>query len=279
MPAAEQFSPHFVRSFVLECHAQGLTKEATINLLEVAVLKAAHDNPAFAEGFAHRAAVEGLDKSAWALAGKALAGVAGLGAVGYGANKAYDAAHNFNRNSWSDVPSAGGYNPEAAKAVEKARLAERSGGVSYLNEQADYVGKRRAELQGVVNSGGPGMASAGTELQGLRRSPFEGQRAKTLQELSAYGQTNADNLRTVQDDLKSLDDSRNSWWHKARKFVGLGHDFEADERRLWGQKDTLSSRDRLNSEMLRRLEGGYTGGDAAEAEPTQTLQQRFFRTQ
>ncbi len=70
MPALESLTPAYVESFILACRDEGLTKEATAQLLQLHAAEAAFSNPGFAEGFAQvlrEVPVRGQVKAASAL--------------------------------------------------------------------------------------------------------------------------------------------------------------------------------------------------------------------
>ncbi len=277
MPAAEQFTPPFVKAFVTRCYTEGLTKEAATYLLELTSLAAAHQNPAFEAGFMEKLAEEGLEKNAWSLAGKLMTGGLALGGLGLGANKAYDAFRKHNRQPWSDVPLYGVYDPASAAAGEKAKLDAASKGVAELNAKADADGKRRYELQQVVNSGGPGAAAAIAELQTLRKSPYSGHRARYGQELDTYHTGLNENLSEVQTELSDLNSSRNSLWNRTRNFFGMPKDFDAEERELVAQQARLSEQARLSQTLRDRLSSGSTTFSSG-VPSREDMQSRFFPT-
>lgn len=286
MSNAAPITPAFVEAFVLECKASGMSKEATTKLLQVTMLKVACETPAFAEGFSNRLAVEGMDKSAWAMAGKLLTGGLAAGAAGLGAHAAYKHLNPSTPGLTTDMPvpaapySAGGgvYDATKAKADEQSFLADRSQGVAGINEKASVDSKRQAELQAVVDSNGPGAAAAIGELQTLRKSPFVAQRDAYSKDLSKYTTNTARQLQESQSQLKDLNASRGSWWNKTRNFLGFPKDFDAEERALVSRSGQLSSQNRAAETLQRRLKGGYVGGDIPAEEQNKTLQERFFPT-
>jgi hypothetical protein len=279
MPTAEQFTPAFVGAFISRCHERGLTKEAATHLLTVAATIAAHQNPGFAAGFNEKMSEGGLEKSAWAMAGKLLTGGLALGGAAggaaYGYNKIRDGIHNYNRQPWGDVPLAG--TPEAWGDLEAAKLRAASTGVAELNRGADQDGKRRYELEQLVQSGGPGAAAAITELQRLRRSPYAGQRARYGQELEQYHSGVNNHLNTVQQDLSQLNGSRGSWWNRTRDFFGFPRDFDGEERNLVAQQARLAEQARLSQRLRDRLHSGATSFSEGPMSQ-ETLQSRFFPT-
>lgn len=281
MPTAEQFTPVFVGAFIARCYERGLTKEATTSLLNAAATIAAHQNQGFAAGFNEKMSEGGLEKSAWALAGKLLTGGLGLGAIGgaglYGYNKIRDGVRGHNRQAWGDVPMIGGYDPAAAARSEQDRLREASKGIADINRNTDKDGRRLAELQSVVSSGGPGAAVAIAELQRLRSSPYAGQRARYQQDLDNYQTGTAKGLGTVQQDLSELNADRESLWNRARKFIGFPRDFDGEERNLVAQQARLSEQQRLAQRMGERLRSGATSFSDGPMTNEQ-LQRNFFPT-
>lgn len=278
MPDADQFTPSFVVAFVTNCHAAGLTKEATVDLLTISAIAAAHRQPGFAEGFRERMAREELEKSAWALAGKALVGGLGLAGLGYAGSQAMDAFHNHNREAWSDAPTIGGYDPVAAAKGEQDQLNAASKGIGALNSTVDANGKRRAELQTAIDSGSPGSANAVGELQRLRTDPSSAQRDAYGRQLDSYHQHSADNLATAQKDLQDLNASRHSWWNKARNFVGMPADLDGRERELVGQTSRLAQQARISGRLSDRLRSGTTEFANYDPATQPSLQDRFFPT-
>lgn len=275
MPTAAQFTPLFIESFVRRCHASGLTKEATVCLLEMSALKAAHEQQGFAAGFNERMSEGGLEKSAWAMAGKLMASGLGAAGLGYGA---YRMGHNKARQPWPDLPSAGTFDPTTAATNERDQLAHFSRGIGDLNRQVGETGRRHAELQAVVDSNGPGAADAIRELQAIRRAPFARQRETYGRELDAYNQGVNRNLSLAERDLDNLNQSRGSFWNRTREFFGYPKDFDTPERELVGQKSRLAEQARLSERLRSRLRSGATGFDDRAPVPQEDLQSRFFPT-
>lgn len=277
MPAAAQFTPLFVESFIRRCYDAGITKEATVYLLELSAFKAAHEQPGFAAGFNERMSSGPLEKSAWAMAGKLMAGAAGAGALGYGGYKAHEAFKGHNRQPWPDVPQIGGYSATGAANDYRHQLSAASKGIGQLNAEVDRVGRRRTELEGVVSEG-PGAEQAIGELQALRKSPYPSQRAAYGRDLDQYNQGVNENLGVARQDLQDLNASRGSWWNKARAFVGMPRDFDTEERNLVGQTGRLAEQARLSERLRTRLRSGASSFDDRAPAPQETLQSRFFQT-
>lgn len=274
MPAASEFTPLFVESFVRRCYDAGLTKEATVTLLELSALKAAHEHPSFADGFNERMSEGGLEKSAWARAAKIGLGALGLGGVGYGA---YRAGHSAARPPWSDAPQMGGYTAGGAAEDYRHQLESASRGISELNMNVDRDGRRRAELEGVVYEG-PGAHQAIGELQRLRRSPYARQRESYGRALDRYHEQSNAGLDVARRDIEDLNASRGSWWNKAREFVGFPRDFDGEERALTGQSSRLAEQSRLSGQLRQRLRSGATSFDDRPPAAQDTVQSRFFQT-
>jgi hypothetical protein len=277
MPAAAQFTPLFVESFIRRCYDAGITKEATVYLLELSALKAAHEQPGFAAGFNERMASGPLEKSAWARAGKLIAGAAGMGALGYGGYKAHEATIRRNRQPWPDVPQIGGYSATGAADNYRHQLSAASEGIGQLNAEVDRVGRRRAELEDVVAEGQDADKAIG-ELQALRKSPYPSQRDAYGRELDRYNQGVNENLGVARRDLADLNASRGSWWNRARAFVGMPRDFDDEERNLVGRTARLAEQARLSAQLRERLRSGATGFDDRAPVPQETLESRFFQT-
>lgn len=302
MPDAALFTPAFVESFISKCHAEGLTKEATVVLLEMAALGAAHRQEGFAEGFADRMALEELTKGAsWrglgrlarrglrfarkhpvvattSALGVGAAGLGTLGAAGYGINSAMNSFRNHNRGALGDVPTYGGYDPALAQKDFQTQLNEASRGIGKLNAQVDANGKRMEVLRGGLENG-TADGGAVAELRNLEANPVMGERTALDKRLGSFHDEASKQLRTTQEDLKRLDASRGSWWNKAREFVGVPKDFDTPERNLYDQKKRLTEQTRLAERLRNRLISGSTEFSTGGVPSRQTLQERFFPTE
>lgn len=279
MPAASEFTPLFVEAFVRRCYDAGLTKEATITLLELSAVKAAHEQPGFAAGFNEKMCAGDLEKSAWAMAGKLLTGglVGGglVGGIGYGVNRAADAFHNHNRGTIGGVPTIGGYDPKQNANRNRLDLAEASRGIGELNKTVGDNGRRQFLLQEALdNDTGGGDAQA--ELERLQADPAARQRQQYGEQLDSYN-SSAQRMRdTARQDYQDLQQTRGSWWGKTRQF--FGHDYGPRSRQLADQKKNMAEQAQLSGRLRQRLRSGATNFDDRAPTPPETLESRFFQT-
>lgn len=276
MPAASEFTPLFVEAFVRRCYDAGLTKEATVTLLELSAVKAAHAQPGFAAGFNERMSAGDLEKSAWARAAKIGAGALGLGGLGYGGYKAHDAFRNHNRGTIGGVPTIGDYDPEQNANRNRLDLADASRGIGELNKTVGDNGRRQFLLQEALgNNTGGGDAQA--ELERLQADPAARQRQQYGEQLDSYT-SSAQRMRdTAQQDYQDLQQTRGSWWGKTRKF--FGHDYGPRARQLADQKKHMAGQVQMSSRLRERLRSGATNFDDRAPTPPETLESRFFQTQ
>lgn len=279
MPAASEFTPLFVEAFVRRCYDAGLTKEATVTLLELSAVKAAHEQPGFAAGFNERMCEGDIEKSAWALAGKLLTGglVGGglVGGLGYGGYKAYDAFRNHNRETIGGVPTIGGYDPKQNANRNRLDLAEASRGIGKINKIVGDNGRRKAVLQDALdNDTGGGDAQA--ELDRLRLDPAARQRQQYGEQLDDYASDAQRMHATAKQDYQNLQRRQGSWWGKTRKF--FGHDYGPRSRQLADQKKNMAEQVQLSGRLRERLRSGATNFDDRAPTPPETLESRFFQT-
>jgi chromosome segregation ATPase len=158
---------------------------------------------------------------------------------------------------------------EAAKR-EKAEIEKLSKRVAELNRNADREGKRRAELQEAVDKGAPGAAEAIRELQILRNRPAIREREDYIRELEAKHAELSKKLTATEAKLKKVQSSRGSRFSNER-------DLDAEELKLAGWRESLTTAIRINNRILDRLKSGAT--TFSEGPMTQeTLQERFFPT-
>lgn len=300
----------FVESFVLTCLDRGLTKEATADLLRLHAVSAAFAMPGFAAGFDQtlkEAAVRGLTKEAAGNLGKMVGGGIGLigsmfkgvgsgaRAVGRGAKAAPAVATGLagvglgagivGLNQMrtpaapaADAPSIGVYDKTRAEAGEKAKQKDLATGTNELNKRIGVDGRRKAELQAVIDSNGPGAASAIAELQRLRGDAAKGQRTTYSKELQSHATATGTALEQSQRKLTDVQGARGSWMTKLRNFVGMPRDIDGEERALVGETSRLAEQNRIAVETRRRLDRGVVSGDPHEIIAPQDLQSRFFPT-
>lgn len=275
MPAASEFTPLFVESFVRRCYDAGLTKEATVTLLELSATKAAHEQPGFAAGFNEQMCEGGLDKSAWALAGKLLTGGLVGGGVGYGGYKAYDAFRNHNRETLGGVPTIAGYDANRDASRNRLDLSEASRGIGEMNKTVGANGRRRAELERAL-AGGTGGGAARAELERLSADPITRQREQYGRQLDDFTRDAQGMRDTAQEDARNLQQTRNSWWGRTRQF--FGHDYGPRARQLDDQTKRMTEQSQLSSRLRDRLRSGATGFDDRAPTPPETMKSRFFST-
>lgn len=303
-------SSDFVMSFVATCLREGLTKEATAELLQrQSVVEACRRSPSFAEGYEKVAALvpgrlrpifreEFLEKDAGlgdiARSGARAAGqwfsrhpktTAGLG-LGAGAAGTAGVLGFLNRPRIPETP----YLPGTFNATQSAQnfetsLDEHSRGIAELNKNIQQSDTRRRVLEDAVATHAPGSAHARAELLKLdaQRNASTAQRDGYLKHLQSNGDHNQKLLDGIIAKQRSLEDAKTSLWRAPQRlFYRLtGRDPSAvyDSRITSMESDAsrLATNAKLIAEQKRRLGNGYIG--MAERAPSPEQQQaRFFST-
>lgn len=156
------------------------------------------------------------------------------------------------------------------KAYEQGEIDRLSKRVAELNTKADQEGRRRAELEEVVNKGLPGAGQAIGELQILRKGIAMKERNDYILQLKAKRVEILKKLAATEEKLKKVSSSRGSWFSNEREL-------DAEELKLAGWRASLGSAERINNILLQRLESGattFSNGPMTNEE----FQESFFPT-
>jgi len=260
-------SPVFVESFIGQCHAAGLTKEAAAQLLQQqSVIHVSKVCPAFGEGFAKQASItprglqpiarpEWFTKQAggW---GKALK--YGIPALATGAGALWGGAKI--KELWpspesADAPSLDGtYDPKISKQHYQDDLSGRAKGLADIESRISggTVNRRAADLQAAVDSNSADSGVAMKELNSLNRNKDYARKAKqgVMNQSLAAMEENKRRLDVAKKKQSFVEGYRKSNWSAPQRF------FDYMRGKGWDHLDTAAE-NRINALQNDAAQAGH----------------------